>query len=279
MPFYAVFIFFSIEAFYNLIDPPQNLVGGVAGTHVALLDRSLFSVAVNTSPDPVKENLEAISLLLKAVPDSKSAKDYGIRNQDISSVDSINEFVEIKNLGVNFCGRSYRTVPATHSDSAKLAVLASLLSSKFLHKEIREKGGAYGGGAMANQQSFSFFSYRDPNNMLTLDVFDRAATWASEGLFTVDQLDEAKISILGKLDAPVAPGARGATEFLGGMDLEQKQAFRNAIIECSSSGVQDVACQYLSPSQLHGNVVIGPDTETASFRDRGFLVNTFGREK
>ena len=38
MPFYAVFIFFSIEAFYNLIDPPQNLVGGVAGTHVALLD-------------------------------------------------------------------------------------------------------------------------------------------------------------------------------------------------------------------------------------------------
>ena len=31
-------------------------------------------------------------------------------------------------------------------------VLASVLSSKFLHTEIREKGGAYGGGAVAGKR-------------------------------------------------------------------------------------------------------------------------------
>jgi len=38
-------------------------------------------------------------------------------------------------------------VPYNHVDSAPLRILAKLLTSKFLLSEIREKGGAYGGGA------------------------------------------------------------------------------------------------------------------------------------
>lgn len=35
------------------------------------------------------------------------------------------------------------------------------MSTKFLHREIREKGGAYGGGAVGqNPGTFAFFSYR-----------------------------------------------------------------------------------------------------------------------
>ena len=76
---------------------------------------------------------------------------------------------------------SRRCIPLpiyTHVDSAPLSILASLLSSKFLHREIRqnlivmqlhgvdmhgrEKGGAYGGGASASNNVFRFYSYRDP---------------------------------------------------------------------------------------------------------------------
>lgn len=34
------------------------------------------------------------------------------------------------------------------------------MTAKFLHREIREKGGAYGGGARLGGGLFSFYSYR-----------------------------------------------------------------------------------------------------------------------
>lgn len=69
----------------------EGLVSAVAGTHVAHCDRSLFSVAVNTTPGRVEENLEALSQLLAGVPDRKSGKDYGILSRGIVAVDSVNE--------------------------------------------------------------------------------------------------------------------------------------------------------------------------------------------
>ena len=63
-------------------------------------------------------------------------------------------------------------------------VLAALLSAKYLHQEIREKGGAYGGGAVAGGGTFTYYSYRDPKNLETFSVYRNAAEWASRAAFT-----------------------------------------------------------------------------------------------
>ncbi len=52
----------------------------------------------------------------------------------------------VANTQVNFCARAYPTVPSDHSDSAPLTVLGGFLRNGFLHRAIREQGGAYGGG-------------------------------------------------------------------------------------------------------------------------------------
>lgn len=42
-----------------------------------------------------------------------------------------------------------------------LKILARLMTAKFLHTQIREKGGAYGGGAkLSHGGVFTFYSYR-----------------------------------------------------------------------------------------------------------------------
>lgn len=41
-----------------------------------------------------------------------------------------------------------------------LCILARMMTAKFLHGEIREKGGAYGGGARMGGGLFYFYSYR-----------------------------------------------------------------------------------------------------------------------
>jgi Zn-dependent M16 (insulinase) family peptidase len=57
------------------------------------------------------------------------------------------------------------------------------MSSNVLLKEIREKGGAYGGGSRFNQNGvLSFFSYRDPHVLKTYEAFEKAIQWAVNGL-------------------------------------------------------------------------------------------------
>ncbi|MCJ1303387.1 Mitochondrial presequence protease, partial [Hypocenomyce scalaris] len=50
---------------------------------------------------------------------------------------------------VYYSALAFPTVPYTHPSGAPLQILSQLLTHKHLHHEIREKGGAYGGGAYA----------------------------------------------------------------------------------------------------------------------------------
>src|SRR5207244_10279779 len=65
---------------------------------------------------------------------------------------------------VGFLGHATTAVPFTHEDFAAIRVLTYLLSSKYLHAEIREKGGAYGSGvSIATNGMMNYYSYHDPN--------------------------------------------------------------------------------------------------------------------
>uniref|UniRef100_A0A8C6R7D3 Presequence protease, mitochondrial n=1 Tax=Nannospalax galili TaxID=1026970 RepID=A0A8C6R7D3_NANGA len=91
-----------------------------------------------------------------------------------------------------------------------LKILARLMTAKFLHTEIREKGGAYGGGAkLGHNGIFTLYSYRDPNFIETLQSFGKAVDWAKSGKFTQQDIDEAKLSVFSSVDSPVAPSDKG----------------------------------------------------------------------
>ena len=120
------------------------------------------------------------------------------------------------------------TVPFSHPDAPKLTLLAKVLSNNFLHREIREKGGAYGSGAgQGGDGIFSFMSYRDPGSLGTLDAFLRAGAWAREGSAVTDAaVEEALLSVFSNVDSPVPPSRKGMGQFSSGVTHEQRQAFR-----------------------------------------------------
>ena len=67
---------------------------------------------------------------------------------------------------------AFQAVPADHDDAAALMVLSGVLRNNYLHRAIRETGGAYGGGASydSNACSFKFYSYRDPRLAANIDL-------------------------------------------------------------------------------------------------------------
>uniref|UniRef100_A0A672JR02 Pitrilysin metalloproteinase 1 n=1 Tax=Salarias fasciatus TaxID=181472 RepID=A0A672JR02_SALFA len=163
---------------------------------------------------------------------------------------------------VNFVSESIRTVPFCHQDYASLSILARMMTAKFLHGEIREKGGAYGGGARMGSGLFSFYSYRDPNSVQTLSAFHRGVDWAKSGRFTQQDIDEAKLSVFSAVDSPVAPSDKGMGRFLSGVTDEMKQGHRQRLFAVSHHNLVDVAERYLGAGQRTcGIAILGPEND------------------
>ncbi|PLY00525.1 MAG: peptidase M16 [Desulfuromonas sp.] len=153
-------------------------------------------------------------------------------------------------LPVSYVTRAFKAVPFIHPDSAPLTVLSKLLRAEFLHREIREKGGAYGGLASYSAESglFSMLSYRDPHIQRTLQVYDQAIDWAVAGDFPADALKEAILAVFSDLDKPLSPAGTGAQEFANirqGMTPEMRNAMRQRLLNVSVADLQRVAEAYL----------------------------------
>ncbi|XP_038611635.1 presequence protease, mitochondrial [Tachyglossus aculeatus] len=174
---------------------------------------------------------------------------------------------------VNYVGECIRTVPYTAPDYASLRILARLMTAKFLHTEIREKGGAYGGGAkLSHSGIFTFYSYRDPNSTETLESFGKAVEWAKSGKFTQQDIDEAKLSVFSAVDSPVAPSDKGLDHFLYGLSDEMKQAHREQLFAVSREQLIRATTTYLSVGQsTRGLAILGPEN-TSIAKDPSWVI-------
>ncbi|KAM9091334.1 presequence protease, mitochondrial isoform 4-T4 [Megaptera novaeangliae] len=162
---------------------------------------------------------------------------------------------------VNYVAECIRTAPYAAPAHASLKILARLMTAKFLHTEIREKGGAYGGGARLSYGGiFTLYSYRDPHSTETLQSFLKAIDWAKSGRFTQQDINEAKLSVFAAVDAPVAPSDKGLDCFLYGLSDEVKQAHREQLFAIRHEDLVDVSNRYLGAGRsTHGVAVLGPD--------------------
>ncbi|KAI3324907.1 Metalloenzyme, LuxS/M16 peptidase-like protein [Xylariaceae sp. AK1471] len=139
------------------------------------------------------------------------------------------------------------TVSYTSPDGAPLQILAQLLTHKHLHHEIREKGGAYGGGAYMKglEGLFGFYSYRDPNPQNTLSIMRNAGRWAVDKQWSEQDLEEAKISVFQGVDAPKSVNTEGMLRFVSGITDEMQQRRREQLLDVTKDQVREVAQKYI----------------------------------
>ena len=236
-----------------------------------LLSKSRMRVAINASKEHIDEVTNLTGAFLGSVPGSFESF------EPVSSQSFVPSFQDVyisTPFPVHFCSTSVATVPYSHPDLPALRILARFLSTKFLHTEIREKGGAYGGGASISPESgiFSFYSYRDPRFRETLDIFDRSASWVKEHVIADRDLDEAKLGVFQRLDAPVVPGDRGMREFLSGIDADAFESHRNALKAVTAEDLERVAEKYLKKKGSKATTVIGPEPKGEALDVDGWKV-------
>jgi len=211
-----------------------------------LFSRARITVAVTTEESAQRSMHRPLTGLFDALPDKVMADE----SQTVPFASRATSTAWQYNLPVAYVSRVFRTVPYTHPDASALIVLAKLLRADFLHREIREKGGAYGGMAGYNADGglFSMLSYRDPHLERTLDVYRQAVEWTCRGDFTDEMIKQSILTAFAELDRPISPGSRGYREFTHqqqGMTHNMIQAFRNGILSVDQKQLTRVAQTYL----------------------------------
>ncbi|KAL2858900.1 Metalloenzyme, LuxS/M16 peptidase-like protein [Aspergillus pseudodeflectus] len=160
---------------------------------------------------------------------------------------------------VYYSGLALPTVPFTDSSSATLSVLSQLLTHNYLHPEIREKGGAYGAGASNSPLKglFALTTYRDPNPVNSLKIFQNSGIFARDRVWSDRELNEAKLGIFQGLDAPLSVDEEGARHFLTGVTHEMDQTWREQLLDVTAKDVNEAAQQFLVDAPLRSVCLLG----------------------
>lgn len=144
-------------------------------------------------------------------------------------------------------------------------VLAGFLRNNFLHRAIREQGGAYGGGASFDNDSgaFRFFSYRDPRLSETLQDFDDSIEWLLGKEHPWREVEEAILGVIGSIDKPGSPAGEAKSTFHAsrhGRTPEYRNAFRQKVLKVTEADLKRVAETYLKSERAHTAVISDPTT-------------------
>ena len=223
--------------------------------HFAISNSSDFRAALTCGQESVSSNETALHRFLSELPPStKIAKD---------EASELGDFFEAATFfplpyQVYYSALAIPTVSYTHASGAALQILSQLLTHKHLHHEIREKGGAYGGGAYSRDLSglFGYYSYRDPNPQHTLKTIQDAGRWARDKEWTDQNLEEAKLSVFQGVDAPESVSQEGMTRFLSGVNEAMEQTKREQLLDVRKEDIREVAQRYLVEGMKDARIAV-----------------------
>ncbi|KAK0175180.1 hypothetical protein PV327_008953 [Microctonus hyperodae] len=226
-----------------------------------IMNKIHFRTAINLSEDNKGDVIQGLHGFYGSLNGECNSEAILYTNKQLSGLNE-SGIHYVMPYATNYTSKAILTVPYNDPDYAPLRILAKLVSSLYLLPEVREKEGAYGSGAnISAEGAFTYYSFRDPNSTKTFDTFDK--TWEFFESFKLNQrdLDEAKLGVFQKIDAPVAPGSRGMLRFIHGLSDDDVQIQRMRLKDVTIDDVIRVAEKYLKPQTEGikvGRAIIGP---------------------
>ncbi|MBU3129378.1 insulinase family protein [Clostridium tagluense] len=133
---------------------------------------------------------------------------------------------------------------AGYKYNGKMKVIENILNSDYLWKELRVKGGAYGGAMNFTKEDVLFYSYRDPNLKETLNTFDEAVKFLRNFKADEKEMTNYIIGTIGSMDGLTGPhdkGAIGDNMYFSGTTKEEVQKLRDEALSTTQEDIKNFA--------------------------------------
>jgi Zn-dependent M16 (insulinase) family peptidase len=249
----------------------KNVTDNLSDENLSSLSQDLVSIAKNlftrnnfqTALIGDASSLSFAKSAVRSMRDSFEQADIdGFRPPDINVQDGSIQEGWITASAVSFVAQTFKTVRMTHEDAPALSVISKILRSMYLHREIREKGGAYGGFAIYNLEDglFCFGSYRDPHIVSTLKVYQNATDFIRSNSYTEEDVKEAVLQVCSDIDKPDPPGPAARKAFyrrIISLSDDMRHEFKSRLMSLARKDVKKAAATYFDDdSQNHAVAVI-----------------------
>lgn len=141
---------------------------------------------------------------------------------------------------VNYVGKAGNLYQLGYRYHGSAAVINRFLQTSWLWDKVRVQGGAYGGFCSFDRLSgiFSYGSYRDPNLLGTLAVYDQTGAFLRQVALNETDLTRSIIGAINDMDAYQLPDARGYTALvrhLTGVTDAERQRIRDEVLATSAA--------------------------------------------
>lgn len=161
---------------------------------------------------------------------------------------------------INFVGKATDIYRFGYQRHGSMGVITNFLRTTWLWDQVRVQGGAYGCFCRFGRYSgvFVFVSYRDPNLLDTLQVYDQAGTYLREVALSETEVTRNIIGAISHFDAYQFPDAKGFTSMirhLTGHTDAIRQEKREEILSTTTAHFREFA-DMLDLVRDHGNVVV-----------------------
>jgi Zn-dependent M16 (insulinase) family peptidase len=136
---------------------------------------------------------------------------------------------------VNYVGKGANVYALGHQLSGTWLPVQNYLRTGYLWERVRMQGGAYGGFCSFDIRTgaFTFLSYRDPNLLDTLRIYDDAAMFLRQHPPSQDEVTRTIIGVIGDMDDYMLPDAKGfvsMVRYLTGETDEARQQLRDEVL-------------------------------------------------
>ncbi|KAG1366609.1 putative Presequence protease 2, chloroplastic/mitochondrial [Cocos nucifera] len=188
----------------------DEIASSLEGIRKSLLSRRGCLVNITADGKNITNSTKFLAKFLDSLPSDPFSETGSWHAQ----LPSGNEAIVIPTQ-VNYVGKAANIYETGYQLNGSAYVISKHISNTWLWDRIRVSGGAYGGFCDFDTHSgvFSYLSYRDPNLLKTLDVYDGTASFLREIELDDDTLTKAIIGTIGDVDAYQLPDAKGYSRY------------------------------------------------------------------
>ncbi len=161
---------------------------------------------------------------------------------------------------VNYVGKGANLYELGYEYHGSISVIANYIRTGWLWEKVRMQGGAYGASIGFSKQSgvWTYTSYRDPNLLNTLAIYDQTAAVLRNLDLSQNELTLSIIGAIGSMDAYQLPDAKGYTALVRHLLNESdatRQQTRDEVLGTQASDFHRFA-EVLHEVNQQGRVVV-----------------------